>query len=455
MFTIYDMHGGKKTIELPSDGHIKGLGTKLNHLISPDGQWLVFYTGTTNYIDSKTELPLTLKLLNIKDGTIITVTNVVTDEYEKKLDQLAEILKKLYPEQYKPNDNGDWVRSGLTTALEWGIYASAWSPDGDTLAFSAQIDGLSSDVYLYDLETGLIQRAEDSLQNITKMRWSADGKKIIFEDSEPGFGYMGSPELYVIKYQKETVKDPELLTYQSWIGSFDPITQTWSPTGDWLTPNILLVTGQTPDAGSSGIEALNISTKESTELWGDIFSGYAVDPQNKMVIISPSDYTSPQNAGVFLINFNGQKTKIFDGFYYLDLFFRGGEKHRFILQGISIAEINGDTTSGQYPIAGQVIGIDVNGNPDSFAKFEDKPQISISPDLSWLLIFDKNILTLYDENDELVKIFPIADIQRVIWRPDSQAIFYSIGKQLYVLTLPTGEPKLIDNNEIQDVAWLP
>ncbi|MEP7135041.1 MAG: hypothetical protein ABI904_08915 [Chloroflexota bacterium] len=455
MLTIYDMQGGKKSIELPPDGRIKDLRTKLDHLISPDGQWLVFYTGATHYIDGNTGLPLTLKLLNIKDEKIITVADVVVDGYEKKLDQLAEMLKKLYPEQYKPNDNGDWVRNGLTTALEWGIYASAWSPDGHTLAFSAQIDGTSSDVYLYDLETGQIQRAEDSLQNITNIRWSADGKKIIFEDGEPGFGYMGSPELYVINYQKETVKNPKLLTYQSWIGSFDPITQTWSPTGDWLTPNILLVTGQTPDAGSSGIGALNINTKKSTELWGDIFSGYAIDPKNKTVIISPSDYTSPQNAGVYLINSNGRKIKIFDGFYYLDLFFRGGEKHRFILQGISIAEINRNATSDQFPIAGQIIGIDANGKPDSFAKFEHKPQISMSPDFSWLLIVDKNILNLYDKNDDLVKTFPIVGIQRVVWRPDSQAIFYSIGKQLYVLTLPTGEPKLIDNNEIQDVVWLP
>ena len=59
-FSIYDSNGGRKIIQLPVDGHVNGLSAKLDGAVSPDGQWLVFYTGYTNYVDSKTELPLTL-----------------------------------------------------------------------------------------------------------------------------------------------------------------------------------------------------------------------------------------------------------------------------------------------------------------------------------------------------------------------------------------------------------
>jgi WD40 repeat protein len=460
VFPIYDTYGGKKIIELPPDGHIKGLGTKLDRLISPDGQWLVFYTGTTHYIDSKTELPLTLKLLNIKDGTIKTVADVVTDGSKKKLDELAEILKKLDPEKYKPQyynaeDDGNWVGGGLVTALEWGIYATAWSPNGHTLAFAAQIDGLSSDVYLYDLETGKVQHAEDSLQNITDIRWSPDGQKIIFENTEPGFGYMGASELYAINYQKETVKNPKRLTWGSWIGSYDPITQTWLPTGDVMPSNLLLVTYNTPDAGSSGIKALDITTGQLAVLWEHIFGDYAVDPENKTILVGPSDFTSQENQGIYQIASNGRKTQIFSGLYYVDMFYRGGKKHRFILQGISESEIGGNSTSNQYPIAGQIIAIDQNGKPASFAQYDHKPNISISPDLSWLLIYNESTLNLYDKNDELVKTFEIGGIERIIWRPDSQAIFYSIEDQLYILVLPTGEPQKIGESNIEDAIWLP
>ena len=104
---------------------------------------------------------------------------------------------------------------------------------------------------------------------------------------------------------------------------------------------------------------------------------------------------------------------------------------------------------------GHVIGIDANGKLDSFAQFEHKPQISISPDLLWLLVVDANALNLYDKNDALVKTFPIAGIQRVVWRPDSHAILYSVENRLYVLTLPIGDPRLIDELDIKDAAWLP
>ena len=244
-FSIYDSNGGRKTIELPPDGHIKGVSTNLNTIVSPDGKWLVFFTDFPEFLDGSLDAPVKLKLLNITDGTVKTVANVVTDGYTEKLDQLAEQLKKLDPKHYKNIDDSsqpdgiEWVGSGLITAFKWGIYSIAWSPDSRILAFAAQIDGLSSDVYLYDLETGIIQRAEDSLQNVTGIRWSLDGKKIIFTNAEPGSTYMGAPELYIITPSKKAVENPKLISSESWLGSFDAFTKNWSPTGDWLSPNIL------------------------------------------------------------------------------------------------------------------------------------------------------------------------------------------------------------------------
>ncbi len=135
-------------VELPSDGYIKGLSTNLNTIISPDGKWLVFFTDFPEYRDGSLNEPVTLKLLNIIDGTVKTVANVVTNGYTEKLDQLAEKLKKLDPKRYKNIDDSsqpdgiEWVSSGLIKAFEWGIYSVAWSPDSHTLAFAAQIDGL-------------------------------------------------------------------------------------------------------------------------------------------------------------------------------------------------------------------------------------------------------------------------------------------------------------------------
>lgn len=450
-FPIYDMQGGEKIIELPADGYIKGYNPRLGNIVSPNREWLVFYTGATHYIDGETQLPLTLKLLNIKDGTIKTVADVVTHE-DEKLAQLAEKLKTLEP-QFGPRGTNDWVSGELVTALERGIYSVAWSPDGRTLAFPAQIDGLSSDVYLYDLETGKVQQAEDTLQNITNILWSPDGKKIIFEDQQPVDIGVGTPELYAINYQKETVKDPKRLAWGSWIGSHDNVTQTWPPTGDWMASNLLLVTFNTPDEGNSGISVLNINTGQSAHIWEFKVGSYGVDPQNKTVLVGPD----PRNLDVFLLALNGRKTKIFNRLSYVDdIFYRGSKKHRFILQDISSYDGNPDTRSDPYyPVNGQIIGIDANGKPDAFAQFDTKPQFSISPDLTWLLIYDGYYLNIYDQNDKQVKKLKMGPIDRIKWRPDSQAVFYSIGNQLYLLAIPSGQEQRFGESNIDDAIWLP
>ena len=135
------------------------------------------------------------------------------------------------------------------------------------------------------METGAVRRAEATLQNVTGIRWSPDSKKIIFKNAEPGSTYMGAPELYVITPNGKTVENPKMVSSETWIGSFDTFTENWSPDGDWLSPSILLITGQTPDAGPYSIDALNINTGQLLSLWRDSFDSYAVDSKNKTIAL--------------------------------------------------------------------------------------------------------------------------------------------------------------------------
>ncbi len=449
-FVIYDANGvGRKVIQLPPDGHIKGLGQSLNTIVSPNGEWLVFFTGSAPYFDGKTDLPITLKLLNINNGTIKKVADVITNGYEKKIDQLTEELKKIDPRHYCPIDGKEWVNYGVASALEWGIYSVAWSPDSRMLAFAAQIDGISSDVYLYDVETGVVQQAEDSLQSVRYIRWSPDGQKIIFENSTPSHADISYPDLYVISLSKKVIKNPLMLYSGGWLGKFDNFTQAWLPTGDWLSPNVLLVTSSTPDAGNYGIEALNINTGQLTTLWEDFFGAYAVDQKNKIIAVSPSDYTRPENLGLYFISYGERKTQILEGLYYMELFFRGGEKHRFLVQGVG-----GEQSKGQYIMSGNVVGIGLDKKPTDLGNF-DYNKISVSPDYAWLLMYDAQKLYLYDKNDELVKTFPIAGIQRIFWRPDLQAILFTAEQSLFTLSIPDGTLRLVDNTNVKDAIWLP
>jgi hypothetical protein len=454
VFSMYDTNGGRKTIALPLGGHPPGglisgqiINGKLDWVVSPDGQWLVFYTGYIDDSTNNTQLPLTLKLLNIHDGTVKTIANVVSEGfYKEKLSLLADKLRKLDPDRYDVDygTGPEWVDGGLVIALEWGIYTAAWSPDSRTLAFAAQIDGLSLDVYLYDIETGLVQQAEDSLQNVSAIGWSPDGKKIVFGNAGPSEVRWSTSELYVISPRKKAIKNPRKLYDGGWLS--------------WIPPDVLLV-----EAGRT-MHTLNVNTGQLIPLWTDDFGSYAVDAKNKMIAVASSTFTNEvENLGLRFITSGGRETKIFDGLYYLHLFFRGGEKHRFVFYGISEAEIGYAGTTIQYSIGaigGKLISVDLDGTLTTLGEFghqqdDSQRHVSISPDYAWLLIYDDEKLYLYDKNDELVKTLPIPGIEKILWRPDSQAIFYATESDLYMLTLPAGEPKWVDSINIHDALWLP
>ena len=444
VFFEYDANGfGRNVVELPPEGHIPKINSTLERIVSPDGKWLAFYTGNFGYTDTPENLPIALKLLNIGDGTVRKVAEVVTDGYIDKLDQAAEKLKTLYPETYKPIENHDWVSGSVRSAFEWSIHSVSWSPDGRTLAFAAQIDGLSSDVYLYNLETDSIQQVENSIQSVSSIDWSPDGKHIVFENSAPGYVYTGS-SLYVVKPGNQIIDNPQRMYYGTWLF-----------VGEWLSPNLLLVADGTDTAGDFNLQALNINTGQLKSLWPDAVGWYAIDPVNQIITINTGEFTKPENMGLYFVTFGGHQAKALDGLYWVALFFRGGEKHRFLMQGVSEPSI-----PATYPITGDVVGFGFDGKLTTIGHF-NYDKISISPDHAWLLMYDDEKLYLYDTNDELMKTFPINGIQNMVWRPDSQAIFYSNGNGIYILPIPDGESRLVDKCEEQygcsldDIVWLP
>lgn len=443
VFFEYDAEGlGRKVIELPPDGYIPFF-PQLENLVSPDGKWLAFYTGNVGRGDAQEILPVTLNLLNISSGEAIKIVDVVTEGYIEKLGQLADELKRLYPDYYKPLDNRDWVFGSVLSAFTWSIHSMSWSSDSQMLAFAAQIDGISSDVYLFNLDTNTVEQIESSIQNVSGINWSPDGQYVVFRNSEPGYVYTGS-SLYAVQPNGRVIDNPKEL-----------YSGTWLHVGNWLSPNLLLVADGTDTAGIFNLQSLDIGTGQLNPLWTDSVSDYAIDPSNKIIALNTGEFADPEKFGVYFITYNGQQTKVLEGLYWATLFFRGGEQHRFLMQGFSE---NG--TNPTLSLAGDIVGLDMQGRPTPIAGIFDYDKISISPDKSWLLMYDEKSLYLYDVDDNLTQTFSTNGVYSVIWRPDSQAIFFSDGKAVYFLSIPNGNPRLIDECEqygcsLRDNTWLP
>ncbi|MBV6402702.1 MAG: Protein TolB [Anaerolineales bacterium] len=443
VFLEYDAEGlGRKVIELPPDGY-SPFFPQLKNLVSPDGKWLVFYTGNVGRGDTQEILPVTLNILNISNGEVTKIADVVTEDYKEKLGQLAEELKRLYPDYYKQLDNQDWVFGSVLSAFTWSIHSVSWSPDGHRLAFAAQIDGISSDVYLFNLDMNTVEQIESSIQNIGGINWSPDGQYIVFVNSEPGYVYTGS-SLYAVQPNDRVIDNPKKL-----YGG------TWLHIGNWLSPNLILVADGTDTAGIFNLQSLDIRTGKLRTLWTDSVSDYAIDPSNKIIALNTGEFAEPEKFGVYFITYNGQQTKVLEGLYWATLFFRGGEQHRFLMQGVSEKG-----TNPTLSLAGDIVGLNKQGGPTPIAGKFDYDKISISPDKTWLLMYDDKNLYLYDVDDNLTRTFPTNGVYSVIWRPDSQAIFFSDGKAVYFLSIPNGNIRLIDECEqygcsLRDITWLP
>jgi hypothetical protein len=75
-------------------------------------------------------------------------------------------------------DNGDVLKEVKFPSLG-EIFNPTWSPDGKKIAFSAQVGGVT-DLFVYDLDAGQLQRmTEDSYADLEPV-WSPDGMQIAF-----------------------------------------------------------------------------------------------------------------------------------------------------------------------------------------------------------------------------------------------------------------------------------
>ena len=100
-------------------------------------------------------------------------------------------------------NNGDLVKEIKFPSLG-EIFNPTWSPDGNKIAFSAQVGGVT-DLFVYDLAAGQLQRLTDDAYADLEPAWSPDGSQIAFVTDRFGTSLdqltYGSYQLAVISTQ--------------------------------------------------------------------------------------------------------------------------------------------------------------------------------------------------------------------------------------------------------------
>lgn len=431
-----DEHGVRRLVLLDADG----VGRKLIELpkgiaeafavvqppipdmrwLSPDAKWLAFYTGSAGDpvdMPASGTFDLALNLLDLATGEEQVITPLLSKDYPNNFVEAAGQL-----------NDPDITAEYLYQAFVYGITrALAWSPDGRYLAFAGQMDGLSSDLYLYDVETKTIRRLSSGDQELQWIDWSPDGKWILHS----GVYWVGAGMRYDIyaatidgasaPYISTNIKDNGIDT--------------------WLNTHQYLESDGENVVGLYGLRLVDIETGTITRIWDGSFYSYAVEKGGKwMAVFVSSPDASPVSAnGEFVFDFD-----FVPAIYLINL--ATLEKSRVAFPDAAPIQSFG-LGSQDFVIMDQ--------NPVFLSKDGSLTQtdlgdvkISVSPNSEYWLAVTGETVKIFSVDNTLIKDTSLlhAFINDITWRPDSSGVFLISDSEIFSMDVPDGDIETVETS---------
>ena len=259
----------------------------LADMIAPRGGYMAFVT--SNDSDGIHNLKLTIyNLAQKKAEKIIALTNTKTEPGPNA----------------KP---GDTAFEAVRSISETSASPLAWSADGRSLAFIGVMDGYSSDLYSYNLDTDKITHLTDGPSQAYAPSWSPDGKYIV-QFGVTGFGTGAG---YAMAGAWAAAADNSSI-----ISLYKPSGGGESTLG-WVDANNVLVYGWSVVCGSSSLRLVTLDPLKVTTLVPGCFGSIAYDPGSHAIAMSIDDMTSQgpgqEQMGLYLVGLDGKLTRLNPG----------------------------------------------------------------------------------------------------------------------------------------------
>ncbi len=429
-FTIMDADGsGRKQFQLPNDGYIR----QLNMSVSPDGKQLAYFTGSI-----EEPYDITLNLLNLSDGTTRPISNLLAPNFPANVEPIVKTMVLGDPPIYDSQCFGDMECRTLLVQRELtnSIFSFDWSPDSQSIAFAAQMESPSSNIYIYTLGDKTIHQLTHESENIYWLDWAPNGERILYEIcSTPGMGYEGRT-LHVTDLQGITssINDEHLYRLR------------WGE-NDWLTEDIYLLDhpNDTDEPPIYDLMTVNTETRQFEKIWPYSVEYFAIDKENQTIVLIHKNHPTRSETfqeGIYIVDRNGNYSKISDVGYYF-LLFEGQKPYPIFLQDYN----------------DQIHAISDDG---SIKALPWSSILQVSPNGNLFLIKEAHQLVLYDDSYRLVKSWEMADESYdITWSPDSLSMFIFTNLNVYHLAVSEEEPHLLIENCPTDhckparFVWLP
>ena len=373
---------------------------------------------------------IALDLLQLPDGRLI-----------RRIPLLSNRLgARMLADEAAGHDDWLWEDPYIAIIDRW--FVPRWSPDGQTVAFSAALENDSANIYTYNLERNELRRLTEGTDQDLALGWSPDGEWIVYVEAL-AFEFAGLPGYEVWEYPTLEDYRPGYRAYS--VSAVSTRTgesvQLWQPYGNyrphlvgWLTPSEVVFESIEPYGTFQELTQLNLTTREARVIHPGHVISAALDPETGILGISAYEEKQGLDDSIFLSQEGGRSTRVDD------------------------PRVHGCTGPlNWYPALGRflvavcegVLGLTPGGEADLYFPGEGcLPEVS--PDGRWVVFWgcwDYGI-RIYDPSGKTRNDYDSGAIVDLSWSPGSEKFYYleeaESGYRLNSFDLRSGEIRTID-----------
>jgi WD40 repeat protein len=374
---------------------------------SPHGGWLAVRTGNRDYTGLK------LHLIHLPDGEVKTLTPLLSEENEARV-QAADL--------------SSLPAAALAVTQPDTL---SWSPDGRYLAYIAAVDGRSSDLYVYDTRKDQTRRITHGSYECAMPFWSPDGQFILIEQ--------------VLRFTTNS----QWVTHSVWAISIDrtnDLRKLYVPPADsigeivlgWKSPDVMLVSTKTLLAQRRARE-VNLERRRESVMVASEFDEIAYDPKSQSFAFTISAQTAAS-------------TELVPGLYLVKPY-----KAARLAQMGNWSHLEWSAGMGRFIASGMQGVISVSPVGD-LTLIKNEIQAEASPDGQWIAAWGDG-LRLYGANGKLLQTVSNQTVDEIVWKSDSNAVYYRVGDNLYSAAFPLAAEEKVASGLMQGseggMGWLP
>ena len=357
-------------------------------LTAPSGGYLAYHIGEG--------FETTLKITNFPWRTLITEKPLLSFDIDLDMETMRAITE---------------------------AQSMAFSPDGRFLAFTGAIDGPTSDLYLFSLDSFVTTQLTDGPSQAYQPVWSPDGKYIV-HTGVSSFG-TGAGSLMTGIWAAQADNSNIVTLY-------DPSGSGSEKIIGWVDYQTFVVHSWDASCGAYNLRTFNIETKESSKLWAESFRTVAFNPSKAVALLSSNagECSPDDGVGIYQVSTDGNSPwRIIE------------ESGPQIIwsQDANLFLASGDF--GSWSIAvdsmGQSIDLDMPHGAQVF------PAVAPgSRDLAWAgeSLWIGPLLGSIDNPPNLIFNEPV---YTVTWAPNGQSVIFFAESGLYIAHKPDYTPLLI------------